>query len=100
MVLDEALVDFADSRPRDGALHLLEDHPRPLVVRTFSKAWGLAACAAATRWVGRAPSRCSSASPPLWGWASSPRPAPWRPCTPPPTWSPAAPGRWPWSATP
>lgn len=42
VVLDEALVDFATSRPRDAALALLEDHPRLVVVRTFSKAWGLA----------------------------------------------------------
>ena len=29
-------------RPRDAALALLADHPRLLVFRTFSKAWGLA----------------------------------------------------------
>lgn len=42
VVLDEALVDFATSRPRDETLALVEDHPRLVVVRTFSKAWGLA----------------------------------------------------------
>jgi len=42
VVLDEALVDFAAPGQRDATLHLLEDHPRLLVVRTFSKAWGLA----------------------------------------------------------
>lgn len=42
VILDEALVDFATSRPRDGALALLDDHPRLVVMRTFSKAWGLA----------------------------------------------------------
>ena len=42
VVLDEALVDFTTSHPRDAALALLEDHPRFVVVRTFSKAWGLA----------------------------------------------------------
>ena len=42
VVLDEALVDFATSRPCDEALALLENHPRLVVVRTFSKAWGLA----------------------------------------------------------
>jgi histidinol-phosphate aminotransferase len=42
VLLDEALVDFADAQPRDGALALLDEHPRLLVFRTFSKAWGLA----------------------------------------------------------
>jgi histidinol-phosphate aminotransferase len=41
VLLDEALGDYAD-RPRDESLHLLERHPRLLVFRTFSKAWGLA----------------------------------------------------------
>jgi histidinol-phosphate aminotransferase len=42
VMLDEALRDFVDSEPRDAALALLADHPRLLVFRTFSKAWGLA----------------------------------------------------------
>ncbi|MDQ3770357.1 MAG: aminotransferase class I/II-fold pyridoxal phosphate-dependent enzyme [Actinomycetota bacterium] len=42
VVLDEALVDFATSRPPEAALSLLDDHPRLVVARTFSKAWGLA----------------------------------------------------------
>ncbi|MDX6665044.1 MAG: histidinol-phosphate aminotransferase [Solirubrobacteraceae bacterium] len=44
VLLDEALVDFVDPsvQPRDASLALLEDHPRLLVFRTFSKAWGLA----------------------------------------------------------
>jgi histidinol-phosphate aminotransferase len=41
VLLDEALVDYAD-RPRDESLALLARHPRLLVFRTFSKAWGLA----------------------------------------------------------
>jgi histidinol-phosphate aminotransferase len=41
VLLDEALADYAD-RPRDETLALLEDHPRLLIFRTFSKAWGLA----------------------------------------------------------
>jgi histidinol-phosphate aminotransferase len=41
VLLDEALGDYAD-RPRDESLALLERHPRLLVFRTFSKAWGLA----------------------------------------------------------
>ena len=40
--LDEALVDYVDAQPRDAALELIERHPRLLVFRTFSKAWGLA----------------------------------------------------------
>ncbi len=42
VLLDEALRDFADAEPLDAALRLLDAHPRLLVVRTFSKAWGLA----------------------------------------------------------
>jgi len=42
VLLDEALRDFVDAEPRDATLALAEDHPRLLVFRTFSKAWGLA----------------------------------------------------------
>jgi len=44
VLLDEALIDFVDPSVRaiDDSLALLEDHPRLLVFRTFSKAWGLA----------------------------------------------------------
>jgi histidinol-phosphate aminotransferase len=42
VLLDEALVDFADAQPVDDSLQLLERHPRLLVFRSFSKAWGLA----------------------------------------------------------
>ncbi|MEA2380326.1 MAG: histidinol-phosphate aminotransferase [Solirubrobacteraceae bacterium] len=42
VLLDEALRDFVASEPRDAALELLATHPRLLVFRTFSKAWGLA----------------------------------------------------------
>jgi histidinol-phosphate aminotransferase len=42
VLLDEALRDFVDAEERDAALGLLEEHPRLLVFRTFSKAWGLA----------------------------------------------------------
>ncbi|MFL5845801.1 MAG: pyridoxal phosphate-dependent aminotransferase [Solirubrobacteraceae bacterium] len=41
VLLDEALIDFADG-DRDASLGLLDEHPRLLVFRTFSKAWGLA----------------------------------------------------------
>jgi histidinol-phosphate aminotransferase len=40
--LDEALVELADARSADASLELLEEHPRLLVFRSFSKAWGLA----------------------------------------------------------
>jgi histidinol-phosphate aminotransferase len=40
--LDEALVELADARSTDASLELLEQHPRLVVFRTFSKAWGLA----------------------------------------------------------
>jgi histidinol-phosphate aminotransferase len=42
VLLDEALVDFADAQPTGASLELLEQHPRLLVFRSFSKAWGLA----------------------------------------------------------
>ena len=42
LLLDEALVDFATDAPHDAALALLEDCPRMIVFRSFSKAWGLA----------------------------------------------------------
>jgi histidinol-phosphate aminotransferase len=42
VLLDEALMEFADAQPLDASLALLEAHPRLLVFRSFSKAWGLA----------------------------------------------------------
>jgi len=42
VLLDEAHVDFADAQPGDSSIALLEEHPRLLVFRSFSKAWGLA----------------------------------------------------------
>ncbi len=42
VLLDESLVEFADAQPTNASLRLLEDHPRLLVFRSFSKAWGLA----------------------------------------------------------
>ena len=42
VLLDESLVEFADAQPTNASLALLEAHPRLLVFRSFSKAWGLA----------------------------------------------------------
>jgi histidinol-phosphate aminotransferase len=42
VLLDEALVEFADAQPMAASVALLEQHPRLFVFRTFSKAWGLA----------------------------------------------------------
>jgi histidinol-phosphate aminotransferase len=42
VLLDEALVEFVDAQPTDVSLKLLERHPRLLVFRSLSKAWGLA----------------------------------------------------------
>jgi len=42
VLLDEALVEFADAQPTSAAIALLERHSRLLVFRSFSKAWGLA----------------------------------------------------------
>jgi histidinol-phosphate aminotransferase len=43
LLLDEALVDYvADERAACASLALLDDHPRLLVFRTFSKVYGLA----------------------------------------------------------
>ena len=42
VLLDEALRDFVDFEPADDALRLTDSHPRLIVFRSFSKAWGLA----------------------------------------------------------
>ncbi|MGO9489688.1 MAG: pyridoxal phosphate-dependent aminotransferase [Solirubrobacteraceae bacterium] len=42
LLLDEALIEFSDAQPTDTSLALLAEHPRLLVFRSFSKAWGLA----------------------------------------------------------
>jgi histidinol-phosphate aminotransferase len=42
LVVDEALRDFADAERPTATLDLLDDHPRLILVRTFSKAYGLA----------------------------------------------------------
>jgi histidinol-phosphate aminotransferase len=42
VLLDESLVEFADAQPTDSSLALVENNPRLLVFRSFSKAWGLA----------------------------------------------------------
>ena len=42
VLLDESLVEFVDAQPVDATIGLLESHPRLLVFRSFSKAWGLA----------------------------------------------------------
>jgi histidinol-phosphate aminotransferase len=42
VLLDESLVEFADAQPAESSVRLLESHPRLLVFRSFSKAWGLA----------------------------------------------------------
>jgi histidinol-phosphate aminotransferase len=42
LLLDEALVEFADAQPTSASVALLERHSRLLVFRSFSKAWGLA----------------------------------------------------------
>ena len=41
VLLDEALVQFQDAEDEDACMRLVEAFPRLLVVRTFSKAWGL-----------------------------------------------------------
>ncbi|HEY7830114.1 MAG TPA: aminotransferase class I/II-fold pyridoxal phosphate-dependent enzyme [Solirubrobacteraceae bacterium] len=42
VLLDECLIEFADAQPTDASLALLEDHPRLIIFRSFSKAHGLA----------------------------------------------------------
>ncbi len=42
VLLDEALVEFAEAQPLDSSLKLLESHSQVIVFRSFSKAWGLA----------------------------------------------------------
>ena len=41
LLLDEALVHFQDAEPPDAALRLVDAFPRLLVVRSFSKVYGL-----------------------------------------------------------
>jgi histidinol-phosphate aminotransferase len=41
VLLDEALVHFQDAEPLDACLRLVEAFPRLIVVRTFSKVYGL-----------------------------------------------------------
>ncbi len=41
LVVDEALVHFQDAEPMDAVLRLTDAFPRMLVVRTFSKVYGL-----------------------------------------------------------
>jgi histidinol-phosphate aminotransferase len=42
VLLDEALGDFVEAEPQNASLELLDDFPRLLIFRTFSKAYGLA----------------------------------------------------------
>lgn len=42
VLLDESLIEYADPAAQGDSLELLERHPRLLVFRSFSKAWGLA----------------------------------------------------------
>jgi len=42
VLLDEALADFATAEAAGATLALLDDHPRLLIFRTFSKIYGLA----------------------------------------------------------
>jgi histidinol-phosphate aminotransferase len=42
VLLDEALVEYADRLDPGTSIELLDEHPRLLVFRSFSKAWGLA----------------------------------------------------------
>jgi histidinol-phosphate aminotransferase len=42
VLLDEALIDLVAGHDRDASLPALQRHPRLIVFRSFSKAWGLA----------------------------------------------------------
>jgi histidinol-phosphate aminotransferase len=42
VLLDESLVEFSDAQPVNASLALAAEHSRLFVVRSFSKAWGLA----------------------------------------------------------
>jgi histidinol-phosphate aminotransferase len=42
LLLDEALADFVTAEQPGASLELLDDHPRLLIFRTFSKVYGLA----------------------------------------------------------
>lgn len=100
VVLDEALVNFAAPGQREATLHLLEDHPRLLVVRTFSKAWGLAGlrCGYALGGPG-AESLLERLAPPL-GLGELAQAGALEALRSTADWSPAAPEPWPGSVTP
>lgn len=55
VLLDEALVHFQDVEPLDSCLRLIETFPRLLVVRTFSKVYGLSGLRAGYALGGDAP---------------------------------------------
>jgi len=42
MVLDEAYIEFATEKNIESAIHLLESYPNLIILRTFSKLYGLA----------------------------------------------------------
>jgi histidinol-phosphate aminotransferase len=42
VLLDEALIEYADEALQGASIELLQRHPRLIVFRSFSKAWGLA----------------------------------------------------------
>jgi histidinol-phosphate aminotransferase len=42
VLLDESLIEFSDAQPVESSIELLAEHPRLIVFRSFSKAWGLA----------------------------------------------------------
>jgi histidinol-phosphate aminotransferase len=41
LVVDEAYIQFQDLEPEDSVLRLVDDHERVLVIRTFSKIYGI-----------------------------------------------------------
>lgn len=60
IVVDEAYREYADPALVPDALDLLGDRPNVVVLRTFSKAYGLAGLRAATAWRRRSsPPRCA-----------------------------------------
>ena len=70
LMVDEALVHFQDVEDLDAVLRLTDAFPRLLVIRTFSKIYGLSGLRAGYG-VGSAASTASSWTPSRRSWAST-----------------------------
>ena len=66
LLVDEALVHFQDAEPVDAVLRLTDAFPRLLVIRTFSKIYGLSGLRAGYAWAPAPRPRCWTRSRRCW----------------------------------